>query len=100
MATDETIARKLHALLPTSVDAELRFSSIVVRGSVAFTVTVLSDGIGIISNHGAGFELLPAGLTYAQIAAHLSAVALGHKSGALQDSKVMVATGDTWAQVA
>ncbi len=91
----ETIASKIFSLLHAGVDAELRYGTIAIVGSRHFEA-IVNDGIGIFSNAGACVELLPQGLTYQQIAEHISGIALGTTTGALEGSDVIRASGSGW----
>ncbi len=97
LSADEIVAKKLHSMLDASIDCSLRSGSIVVFGPVAMDVVVAYDGsIGIISSMGAGHEQLPAGKTYAEIAAHLNAIALGKCEKAMSGSGVLRSVGAQW----
>jgi hypothetical protein len=80
MATRTTVLAKLSALLSTPI---FYGESIIIKGVRRVTIRVETTGIDLCVEtfHGGGVahsvERLPAGMSYAQIAAHASLVASG-----------------------
>lgn len=92
----ETIARKLSTLINAQV--RLMFGTVLVQGECRELFVICSDdGVSIESSNGATLEVLPSGLTYKQLAAHISAVA--NEPAPKRIGWAAQAAGTTWVRL-